>query len=153
MPIVDKIFKKETTNLKVKSILTLMMYSGLHLHEIAFLRRENVDLRRMSVKITKPRERIIYFKHGTAKFARRYFLKEPEKEYAFNITYRSLQNLFDKISNEIKDVKFNSILLRHSYAVNYLKNGGNIDELFHLLGGTSIERYRKFDMHLPKEPV
>ncbi len=148
IPIAEKLFKKDETKLfKVKSILMLMMYSGLHLHEIAFLRRENVDLKRMSLKIIKPRERIVYMKQGTAKFLRQYFAREPEKDYAFNITYRSLQNLFAKISHEITDIQFNSILLRHSFAVNYLKDGGNIEELYHLLGNTSIERYRQFDTH------
>lgn len=146
-----EIFNNEE-NLKFKCYLLLAFCSGLRSIEIARLRIEDINASEHKIKVLGKRnkERYTILPDITIKCLRlycKYNLISDKTGYLFKgykgREYTSKQSISDRFNNGIrkkynlpKTITFHS--LRHSFATYFLKNGGNIVDLQHLLGHKNL---------------
>ena len=143
---------KEEINIKYKIYLCLAFGSGMRVSEIATLRIENIISKESKIKVIGKgkKERFVPLPKFTLNYLRLYYQKNKmtKKEgYFFEGSYNTdhvhPENLkwyfrHKKIKYGIsKDFTFHS--LRHTFATEYIKNGGSIWELKNILGHSSIQ--------------
>lgn len=148
-----KIFEEEC-DLKRKCWLLLAYSSGLRVEEIAGLKIENINSKEHQLKVygKRKKERITVLTDLTIHYLRlyykntRYFYSKPQNGYLFkgysyaeHINSGSITNYFTNLKkyyNLDENISFHS--LRHSFATNFIKAGGDSFTLKSMLGHSSI---------------
>ncbi len=137
-------------------ICSLMLDSGLRLHEVVTLRRDSIHPEDgyaiVSGKGSK--QRIVPIGKQTAEAIRRYEFLRPRGGSSFflcidgaPVTDNTLKDLFRKLKHRAEIPRLHPHLLRHTFATRYLENGGNIYSLQTILGHTSLEMVKRY-LHL-----
>ncbi len=148
-----KIFNDEH-DLKRKCWLLLAYSSGLRVEEIAELKIECINSKEHQLKVCgkRKKERITVLTDVTIQYLRLYykstrcFSSNPKKGYLFkgnsysdHINSGSITNYFTGLKEYYgldENISFHS--LRHSFATNFIKNGGDAFTLKSMLGHTSL---------------
>lgn len=148
-----KMFNSEF-NLKHKVWLILAYGSGLRLGEVASLKVSDILSKEHKIHIIGKgnKERYVPLPNFTLKLLRLYWIQNKNKitnDYLFPGIYKKTTNFhindftikeaFQKIkeNNQLDDsITFHT--LRHSYATEFIKSGGDIWELKNILGHSSI---------------
>ena len=148
-----KIFNEEE-NLKHKCWLLLAYCSGLRVEEIARLKIENINSKEHQLKVygKRKKERITVLTDITIAYLRLYYKttyyypSKNNKGYLFegyqcvdHINSGSITNYFTALKYKYgldENISFHS--LRHSFASNFIKNGGDPFVLKSMLGHTSL---------------
>ena len=148
-----KMFNSEF-NLKHKLWIVLAYGSGLRISEVASLKVSNILSNEHKIRVIGKgnKERYVPLPNFTLKLLRLYWVKNKDKiinDYFFPGSYRNrintytsdftIKGAFQKIkenNNLVASITFHT--LRHSYATEFIKNGGNIWELKNILGHSSI---------------
>lgn len=142
-------------NLKHKLWLILGYGSGLRISEVAELKISDILSKEHKMRIIGKgnKERYVPLPDITLKLLRIYWLQNKDKinsDYLFPNIYKSKNNrghisqstieeFFEKIKeNNNLDKTTTFHILRHSFATEYIKSGGDIWELRSLLGHSSI---------------
>lgn len=142
-------------NLKHKLWIILAYGSGLRISEIASLKVKNILSKEHKIKVIGKgnKERYVPLPDYTLKLLRLYWIQNKDKfdnDYLFYGCYYknkksnyinsfTIKQAFQKIkenNNLDKSITFHT--LRHSFATEYIKSGGDIWELRSLLGHSSI---------------
>lgn len=147
----------EEKNLKHKCWLLLGYCSGLRIEEVVSVKIKNINSKEHELKILgkRKKERFTILPDITIKYLRLYykdkyrkefFYKENKTGYLFegnqgedHISVNTVTNYFREIKikyNLDEDITFHS--LRHSFATNFIKAGGDPFTLKSMLGHTSI---------------
>ena len=142
------------SNLKHKLWIILGYGSGLRISEVATLKVSNIlsSEHKMRVVGKGNKERYVPLPNITLKLLRIYYIKNKDKitkDYLFPGIYEktkqshinsfTIKEAFQKIKlNNQLDSSFTFHTLRHSYATEFIKNGGDIWELKSILGHSSI---------------
>ena len=139
----------EEKHLKHKCWLLLAFFSGLRVSEVASVKVEDVNVKEHKLKVLGKgnKERYTILPNIVIKALRAYCIKEGIKSgYIFKGTNGKPKMASDTIINYftvLKDlynldsnISFHS--LRHAFATNYLKNGGNLLQLQSMLGHTNL---------------
>nr|WP_255409484.1 tyrosine-type recombinase/integrase [Aquimarina sp. I32.4] len=141
---------KHCPNLKHRVILSLLYSSGLRISELLKLRVEDIDF-------NAHRIHIINSKHGVTRYAilsklmakglkaylshyplGKYLISGYEKNKPYSAS--SVKKILGKTLNTAKINKHITIhSLRHSFAVHFLEQGGNLLQLKSLLGHSSLQ--------------
>jgi len=143
------------------SMLVLALDSGLRLSELTSLERRRLDLDQglLTTMGKGQKERVVPFGLTTGRALGRYlhhFRPEPALPMFDNVFLRengwplgkdALQMLAKRLAKRTGIVRFHRRLLRHTFAVNYLINGGDAFSLQRILGHTTLEMVRRY-MHL-----
>jgi site-specific recombinase XerD len=143
------------------AMLVLALDTGMRLSEITTLERRNLDLDRGILKAfgKGSRERVVPFGYMTTKILCRYVLHFrpspglPQFDYVFlqqngwPLTKSAMEMVSRRIVRKTGIERIHWHLLRHTFAVNYLVNGGDAFTLQRILGHTTLEMVRKY-MHL-----
>jgi len=157
IPVVEELFPKD--KLRKKTILYFMMYTGLRKGEMYLLSRKNFNLNEGEVKIYMPKtqeERLIPLNHKMIEILREYFNSEPEKNNAFNLRVGEIDYIFKLLKPNFPKIRLRPHLLRHSFAMNFQRNGFSTREIQQLLGHKNIQttlRYEGADISLMKEKI
>lgn len=151
-----KIFNEEE-KLNHKCWLLLGYCSGLRVEEIASLKIENINSKEHKLKVLgkRKKERYTVLPDITIKYLRQYLIVYYYKRYNIKTTYTgylfegnqnskhinsgSITNYFTNIKEKYnldENISFHS--LRHSFASNFIKNGGDPFILKSMLGHTSL---------------
>jgi len=141
-------------NLKHKIWIILGYGSGLRINEVATLKVSDIISKEHKIKIIGKgnKERYAPLPNITLKLLRIYWIKNKNKiinDYLFPGVYKNTKNTHINsftIKEAFQKVKHNNNLdnsitfhtLRHSFATEYIKSGGDIWELKTLLGHSSI---------------
>ena len=140
-------------NLKHKLWLILGYGSGLRISEVASLKVEDILSEEHKIKVNGKgsKERYVPLPDITLKLLRLYWINNKEKinEYLFpgafsktkhtHINSVTIMEAFQKIKeNNNLDNSITFHTLRHSFATEYIKSGGDVWELRSLLGHASI---------------
>lgn len=140
-------------NLKHKLWLILAYGSGLRISEVASLKVEDILSHDHKIRIIGKgnKERFVPLPDITLKLLRLYWIQNKDKinEYLFPGAFRktkhthinsvTIMEAFQKIKeNNNLDNSITFHTLRHSFATEYIKSGGNVWELRSLLGHASI---------------
>ena len=147
----------EEKNLKHKCWLLLGYCSGLRIEEVVSVKIKNIHSKEHELKILgkRKKERFTILPDITIKYLRLYYKDKYRKEffhqenktgYLFegnqgedHISVNTVTNYFREIKikyNLDKDITFHS--LRHSFATNFIKAGGDLFILKSMLGHTSL---------------
>ena len=148
-----KIFNSEF-NLKHKLWIMLGYGSGLRISEVAALRISDISSNQHKIRIIGKgnKERYAPLPEFTLKLIKSYYYKNKDKiisDYLFPGIYKKTKNshinsftikeAFQKIKeNNNLDNSITFHTLRHSYATEFIKAGGDIWELKNILGHSSI---------------
>lgn len=156
LKLLDFIFEKEY--IKVGIIVKLFFATGMRCKEFLKLKRKDIDLQRGIIELLNTkgnRDRLVPLGRKLKKEIELYFDSTIEGRNAFNITFRGLQEIFKKINNSINPkVRINPRLLRHSSAVNMVREGVDLFSIKNILGHSDIrmtEIYAEPDFKHTKE--
>ena len=146
-----KIFNEEQ-NLKHKCWLLLAYCSGLRAEEVASIQIKDINSKEHKLKVLgkRKKERYTILPDITIKYLRLYYMSSYRRKY-YNSGYlfegykyqyissKTIVNYFTSIKEKYnldENLSFHS--LRHSFASNFIKNGGDPFVLKSMLGHTSL---------------
>lgn len=146
-----KIFNEEQ-NLKHKCWLLLAYCSGLRAEEVASIQIKDINSKEHKLKVLgkRKKERYTILPDITIKYLRLYYMSSYRRKY-YNSGYlfegykyqyissKTIVNYFISIKEKYnldENISFHS--LRHSFASNFIKNGGDPFVLKSMLGHTSL---------------
>lgn len=146
-----KIFNEEQ-NLKHKCWLLLAYCSGLRAEEVASIQIKDINSKEHKLKVLgkRKKERYTILPDITIKYLRLYYMSSYHRKY-YNSGYlfegykyqyissKTIINYFTAIKEKYnldENISFHS--LRHSFASNFIKNGGDPFVLKSMLGHTSL---------------
>ena len=81
---------------------------------------------------------VIYYPEEMKDLIQLYFDSCPEQESVFDFTNSALQYYYEKLNQNLEK-KINPHMFRHSFAVMFLKKGGDISILKELLGHKCLQ--------------
>ncbi|WP_435416532.1 tyrosine-type recombinase/integrase [Polaribacter aestuariivivens] len=135
------------TNLKHKTLLSLLYSAGLRIGEALNLKIDNIDSKRMLIHIKQAKgkkDRYTLLSHSFLKLLRAYYLAYKPKDFLFEgqngkkYSNASAQAVLKKsVQNTKINKKVTLHTLRHSFATHLLENGTDIRYIQELLGHSS----------------
>jgi site-specific recombinase XerD len=159
---INKIFrcidKKKPTGIRDHAILTLMLDTGLRASGVCFLLTGQINLEKYYLKVLGKgaKERIVPFGDYTRKTLYNYIKNgrpEPlDKSYGtFFLTVdgrpmsvNALKLMFARLAESSGITRLHPHLCRHTFAINYLLNGGEVFTLKEILGHTTLEMVNQY---------
>jgi site-specific recombinase XerD len=140
--------------LRDEAIVTLMYDCGLRASEVCTLQVQDVDLNRRAITVRsgKTGRRTVPIGHTVARALRRHLAaygdsNDPEMPlFASAMTYESLsrfslRDILDRLGARA-GVKIHPHQLRHTFAVTYIRNGGDVFSLQRILGHSTLDMSR-----------
>ena len=148
----DRKGRKRSTRLRDRAIILFFLDTGLRLGELLRLQVKEVDLHTGKV-IVRPHQRgrktsgrIVYIGNKTRKDLWKYLSfrdTTSDDEPIFDITPGALKHMLRRLGNK-SGIKCHAHKIRHTFAINFLRNGGNVFELQRLLGHSSLDMVRHY---------
>lgn len=151
---------RSTLQLRNYCICALMLDSGLRLDEVASLRVENLHLQEGYAIVDGKgnKQRSVPLGMQGRKALAGYLRRRPApyptdtglvflRSNGNPISQTTVKNLFRKLKKKLGIPRLHAHLLRHTFATNYLENGGDLYTLQQILGHTSLEMVRRY-VHL-----
>ena len=147
--------------LRDRSLLLFLLDTGVRISELCSLAMADVDIRAGSARVRgkgrldngRGKERIVMFGNRTRTALHRYLLirgNDSAKGLLFATTdnrrldRRHLATHLRRIGRRIGLAKCNPHRFRHSFAIMFLRNGGDIYTLQRLLGHSSLEMVKRY---------
>ena len=140
-------FDDTVLGIRDKAICVLMLDCGLRRSEVINLKVSDVNFLNRSILVNGKgsKQRIVPFGDVTANLllAYRNFFDSSEKSFFLNndytpLTSNAVKMMFSRLKERSGIVRIYPHLLRHTYATNYILQGGNLEVLRVLLGHSSI---------------
>lgn len=134
---------------------SLMLDSGLRLHEVVTLTIEHTHLPEGYIIVDGKgnKQRVVLLGMNTRKFLFRYLSRRPgcastDRVFLMSnlepVTDATLRQMFRKLKKRSGIPRLRAHLLRHTFATRYLENGGDMYALQQILGHTSLEMVKKY---------
>jgi integrase/recombinase XerD len=147
-------YKAVGTNLlRAHMVALTILDTGLRASEVLGLTKEAIDYDNLIIRVIGKgnKHRLIPFSSELRKSLWRYQGRTPAK-YIFGtknntkVTVRNLERDFHVLGEKlgITGVRFSPHTLRHTLAVSYLRNGGNLEFLRRILGHSSLVTTQKY---------
>jgi integrase/recombinase XerD len=138
---------KTSSGLRLHALVALLLDTGLRIEEALSLRREQLDLENLLVKVKGKGEkhRVVPMSFELRKVLYRWLAR-----HEFSLVFPTLQGRRQIQRNMLRDLKLLGKKLgiagvrvsfhtfRHTFAVNYLRAGGNLFYLSKILGHSSV---------------
>ena len=134
---------------------SLMLDSGLRLHEVVTLTMEHTHLPEGYIIVDGKgnKQRVVPLGMNTRKFLFRYLSRRPgcastDRVFLMSnlqpVTDATLRQMFRSLKKRSGIPRLRAHLLRHTFATRYLENGGDMYALQQILGHTSLEMVKKY---------
>lgn len=134
---------------------SLMLDSGLRLHEVVVLTTDNLHIPEGYIIVDGKgnKQRIVPLGLSTRKALFRYLSRRPgcastDRVFLMSnlepVTDSTLRQMFRKLKKRSGIPRLRAHLLRHTFATRYLENGGDMYSLQQILGHTSLEMVKKY---------
>ncbi len=147
--------KRRPTAARDRAIVLVLLDAGLRATELCILRIDDVDLDSGKLFVRKGKGgkgRIVYVGKATRKALWRYLSKRKAKptDPLFVTTNERpldrnhLRHLLCNLGERAGVANLHPHRLRHTFATEFLRNGGNLLELQRLLGHSSLEMVRRY---------
>jgi integrase/recombinase XerD len=146
-----KVRSKRATAKRDKAIILTMVDCGLRASELCGLTIGDYDAKRGRIFIKyakRNKKRIVYLGKTARSAIWRYMTERPDTReqdplFATNtnrfLERNNLRHLLERIAEQAQVPNVHPHRFRHTFAVNFLRNGGNVFELQHMLGHERIE--------------
>jgi integrase/recombinase XerD len=144
---------KRPTAHRDKAIVLLLIDTGLRLSEICRLRIKDVDIEKGEVYVKpygsgqKTKSRTVYIGKSTRRAIWRYLARreiaQPENPL-FELAANSIRSLLKRLGERAQVSKVHPHRFRHTFAIQFLRNGGNVFSLQRLLGHSSLEMVKHY---------
>jgi site-specific recombinase XerD len=128
--------------------------TGLRASELLGLLKEDCNLDNLILKVIGKgnKHRLVPFSAELRKLLFRYIASKSNERYIFGtkantkVSVRNLERDFAQLGKKIgiSGIRFSPHTIRHSFAVSYLRNGGNLEYLRRILGHSSISTTQKY---------
>ena len=150
---------KRSTAKRDKAILLAFLDTGVRVSELCQADISNLDLEsgRLFVTGKGNKSRYVYLGKVTRQalwtyLAERYPDKEPDNSESIftnsrgfgRLSRHNVRNLLSRIGNRAGVDKVHPHRFRHTFAIEFLRNGGDVFSLQQLLGHSSLEMVRKY---------
>lgn len=143
-----------------KAIILLLLDTGIRASELCNLSLDDIDLKMGTAKVRgkgrmdhgRGKERIVYFSKATSKAIWRYLSERPETTFE-NVFLTQDGNpiardrLYTMLKRIGKRAGVNGVhphRFRHTFAISFLRNGGDVYSLQRLLGHTSLDMVKRY---------
>lgn len=143
--------------LRDRAIILTLLDTGIRAGELCRLRVSDIDLQTGTLQVNpfksgkKSRPRVIPIGVNTRKVIWRYLVDRPKEELAFctSLSLRpldrsSLLHLLVRLGERSGIADVHPHRFRHTFAVTFLRNGGDVFSLQRLLGHSSLEMVRHY---------
>ena len=133
-------------------MILLLVDCGLRASEICSIRKSDVSIENRTIKIfgKNSKERLIVFSVFTGKAICKHMNTNTDGEYLFMSNYQEKMNRYN-VSAILRYLcaKANIKLisphqLRHTFAINFLRNGGNVYALQYMLGHYDLSMVKRY---------
>jgi len=145
-----------------QAMFAFALDTGVRIAEMIGLTADDLDFDRFRAKVwgKGAKERYVFFDNRTQRFLMRYanLYRQPDCPAFFQslegaaLTPESAQRIIWHARKNAGIQRIHWHLLRHTFATQYILNGGNVFELQELLGHTSLEMVRHYT-HLSQATV
>jgi len=156
--VIASIDKNSATGFRNHAILLAMLDTGLRASEVANIQlgHVNLDDGYMEVMGKGSKERIVPFGKGVQKTLWSYVTVVRPKAASGDcdnlflsssghpITVNTIKLVFSRLAKTSGVARLHAHLCRHTFAINYLLNGGDIFSLQEILGHTTLEMVRHY---------
>jgi integrase/recombinase XerD len=138
---------------RIYALLCLLLDSGLRIEEALCLTRDRVDFQNMlvTVKGKGEKHRVVPISLELRKILFRWLSKHeyalvfPTREGVKQCQRNVLRDMKELGSTlGISGVRFSFHTLRHTFALNYIRNGGDVFRLQRILGHSTLEMTRRY---------
>jgi site-specific recombinase XerD len=137
-----------------RAIIYLLLDTGLRASELVSLDREEIDLENHRIIVKKGKgnkDRKVPFCNKTAAVLA-YYLKNCTDRKPFNIKRRSLTHVVFRLGLRSGVRNVHPHRFRHTFAINYLRNGGDVFTLQKILGHTTMEMVKRY-LHIAQTDI
>ena len=142
-------------SLRNRAIVLMFLDTGLRLSELANIQLSEIDFDRGMIKVMGKgsKERFVAVGKKAQKAILRYLLKRDDRHSCLWVTEerqplraRGIQMVIKRARRRagITGVRCSPHIFRHTFALNFLRGGGNPRELQCLLGHTSIDMSMRY---------
>ncbi len=147
-----------------RAVVLLFLDTGLRLAELSNIQMKHIDFDRETIKVMGKgaKERVVRMGKTTQRALLKYLLvrggqhpclwvteeRKPMKQEGIQIAIKRLC-----LRAEITDAKPGPHTFRHTAAINYLRNGGDLFTLQNMLGHSTLEMTRKYTSSLGAEDM
>jgi len=149
----DKNGRKRPTGRRDKAIVLMLLDTGLRVGELARLRVE--DMQQEKVYVTpyssgrKTKSRIVYIGRSTARAIYRYLLDRDQvmlftTKHGDAMNRNNIRYMITRLGTRAGVPNAYPHRFRHTFAIQYLRNGGDVFTLQRLLGHSSLEMVRRY---------
>ena len=144
-----------------KAIVLVLLNCGLRVSELVNLKLKDVDLQRgiLTIMGKGSKQRLVPMGLKTRKAIWRYtILRENSNTWLWvsqrnkRLTRSGVQQILRKLGEKL-GIKLHPHLLRHTFAISFLRNGANAFECQYALGHSSLEMTRHYTQALSYEDV
>lgn len=151
---------------RLQAMILLLLDTGIRASELCTLTLANAYLKDGYVKVTGKgnKERMVPIGGSTQKALVRYvhtFRPEPEREeidelflsvYGTPLAYQGFRQIIKRLGKTAEVPRLHAHLFRHTFAVRYLMNGGDVMTLRLILGHTTLEVTQMY-IHLAESQI
>lgn len=149
------------------AMVLLMLGSGPRISEVASLRLENLNLQKMEAKLMGKgrKERMIPIAQRAGRAIARYVQAfrpkpvNPSDEFVFlsvdgyPLTRNAMEGIVRRLRITSGVSKLHAHLFRHTFAVNFIAGGGDVETLRRMLGHESLDVTQRYLSGLQSEQV
>jgi integrase/recombinase XerC len=143
----------ESTALRDRALLLVLMDTGMRLNEVVFMRAEHISWEEGALHVYGKgnKERIVVPSRPTLLAIYRYLKARRSpleniwlSEERRPLTRSGVQQIIKRISMKALGKAAGPHKFRHTFACNYLANGGSIDSLQYILGHSSLKMVMQY---------
>jgi integrase/recombinase XerD len=140
---------------RIQALLCLLIDTGIRIEEALTLETEAIDLNNLVLKVMGKgqKERLVPFSYELRRVLVRYMQRLPQKvaykvfctRDGSRLSYHNLNRDYGLLCSKLHIEKQGSFhRLRHTFATNYVRSGGNILYLSRVLGHTTLQMTKRY---------
>ena len=156
-------YMKENYAFRNYVFLKLLLDTGLRMNEMINLKPRDIDFNTSSihVKVTKTdSQRYVCFTESTKQLLYKFIVTHTTNDYLFydfktnkKLTTSSVESFIHRLKNRLEiDVSITPHKWRHTFATNFIRQGGDLETLRLILGHTNLKTTQKY-LHLSKNDI
>jgi integrase/recombinase XerD len=159
--------RQRPTRWRDRALIHIMFDTGARVSEICNMVMSDLDMGNNRVHVTGKgkKDRYLFFSQETAQALWKYHLQvypnqnpEPDdpvfldRRNLYSVTRNSIRQLVGRLGDAAGVDNVHPHRFRHSFAVSFLKNGGDAFSLMDILGHTTLQMTRKY-LHLAESDI